>query len=81
MLSRGACGSPARVAALADPDRGEGFLLAHAGLAVDQFKTFVAAWAYRVDPDAEDAKRLAAADGFHLDLADTHWTGCTCGGS
>ena len=71
VLSRGACGSPARVEALADPDRGEGFLLAHAGLAVDQFKTFVAAWAYRVDPDADDAKRLAAADDFHLDLAET----------
>ena len=37
---------------------------------MDQFKTFVAAWAYRVDPDAEDAKRRAAADGFGFDLAD-----------
>ena len=71
VLSRGACGTPARIEALADPERGEGFLLAHAGLPVDQFKTFVAAWAYRVDPDAEDAKRRAAAGDFGFDLAET----------
>ncbi len=71
VLSRGACGSPARVEALADPDRGEGFLLDHAGLAADDFKVFVAKWAYRVDPDAEDAKRRAAEDDYHFDLAHT----------
>ena len=71
VMSRVACSSPARVATLADPTKGEGFLLAHAGLAVDQFKTFVAAWGYRVDPDADDAKRRAAADDFHFDLAET----------
>ncbi len=41
------------------------------GLPVDQFKTVIARWAYRVDPDAEDAKRKAAADDFHFDLAET----------
>ncbi len=71
VLSRGACGSPARVEALADPDRGESFLLDHSGLAVDDFKVFVAKWAYRVDPDAEDAKRRAADDDYHFDLAHT----------
>ena len=55
VMSRAACSSPARIEALADPTKGEGFLLDHAGLPVDQFKTFVAAWGYRVDPDADDA--------------------------
>jgi hypothetical protein len=40
-------------------------------LSADQFKQVVARWAYRVDPDADDAKRRAAADDFHLDLATT----------
>ena len=71
VLSRGACGSDARVEALADPQRGEALLLAHADLAVDEFKVFVARWAYRVDPDAEDEKRRAAAEDFHVDLAAT----------
>ena len=71
MLSRGACGSPARIEALADEVRGEGSLLVHAGLGVDAFKQVVARWAYRVDPDADDAKRRAAADDFHFDLAET----------
>jgi Domain of unknown function (DUF222) len=71
VMSRVACSSPARIEALAHPDKGESFLLSHAGLAVDQFKIFVATWGHRVDPDADDAKRLAAADDFHLDLAET----------
>lgn len=71
VMSRVGCSSPARVAMLADPVKGEAFLLSHAGLAVDAFKTFVAAWGYRVDPDADDAKRKAAADDFHFDLAET----------
>jgi hypothetical protein len=71
VLSRAGCSSPARVEALADPVKGEGFLLGHAGLPVDQFKTFVAAWGYRVDPDADDAARRDAADGYHFDLAQT----------
>jgi hypothetical protein len=71
VLSRGACGSPARIDALADEVRGEGSLLVHAGLGVDAFKQVVARWAYRVDPDAEDAKRRAAAEDFHFDLAET----------
>ena len=48
-----------------------GRCLVHAGLGVDQFKQVVARWAYRVDPDADDAKRRAAADDFHFDLAET----------
>ena len=71
VLSRGACGTPARVAALADAESGEGFLLERAYMRVDQFKRVVARWAYHVDPDAEDAKRLAADDGFYFDLAPT----------
>ncbi len=71
VMSRAACSSPARIEALADPTKGEGFLLDHAGLPVDQFKTFVAAWGYRVDPDADDAKRREAADSYHFDLAET----------
>ncbi len=71
VLSRGACGSPARIDALAEPERGEGFLLSHAGLSVDQFRQLVARWAYRVDPDADDAKRRAATDDYHFDLAST----------
>ncbi len=71
VLSRLACSSPARIEMLADPVRGEGFLLSHAGLAVDPFKIVVSRWAHRVDPDAEDAKRRAAADDYHFDLAET----------
>ena len=70
-LSRGVCGTTKRVEALADPERGEAFLLAHAGLPVDQFKKFLASWAYRVDPDADDAKRAAMADDYHFDMAET----------
>ena len=38
---------------------------------MDQYKKFLAAWAYRVDPDADDTHRAAMADQFHLDLAET----------
>lgn len=71
VLSRGACSSEARVAMLADPDKGEAFLLAHTDLAVDAFKVFVDAWKYRVDPDAEDAKRRERSSDYVLDLAET----------
>lgn len=71
VMSRLGCSSPARIAMLADPTKGEAFLLNHSGLAVDAFKSFVAAWGHRVDPDADDAKRLAAAEDYHFDLADT----------
>ncbi len=71
VLSRGACGSPARVEALADPERGEGFLLVHAGLA----RGCVQAGGGPLGLPGRSRRRRrqapAAADDFHFDLAET----------
>ena len=83
VLSRGACGSPAPGSRrLARPDlQARGSCSPTPGSPADQFKTFVAAWAYRVDPDADDATRRAAADDVPPRPRDSRWTGCTCAGS
>lgn len=56
---------------LADPYRGEAFLLAHAGLGAEDFQRFATAWAYRADPDAADQLYQEGREGVFLDLATT----------
>ena len=72
LLSRLAPTSPARIAALKDPDSGEAFLLAKA-LELDCWALgrTIRYWAYRVDPDHDDQTYREAKDGYYLDLADT----------
>ncbi len=70
-ISRTCLRTEALRAMLTDPDRGEGFLLDHAGLGLDDFKRFLNAWCYRVDPDAADQEYREASEGFTFTLAQT----------
>ena len=71
VISRGACGTDRSVAALADPEIGETFLLAQSGLCADEYKKLVAEWSIRVDPDAADAKNRDDRALHVLQLHDT----------
>ncbi|HTY73406.1 MAG TPA: DUF222 domain-containing protein [Actinomycetes bacterium] len=75
LLARHAPTSPARIAALEDPETGEAFLLDKAAeLDCWAFSRALRYWGYRVDPDADDrsyAARERSRDGYWLELADT----------
>jgi hypothetical protein len=59
------------ITALADPDRGEAWLLGQAGLGVDAYQRLVARWCDRVDPHAADDRYREARDSHYLDVAAT----------
>ena len=72
VLAREALGSERRRDAMADPNRGEALLLEHAPAhEIGEFGQLVRRWAYRVDPDADDAAYREAAAGRELHLSRT----------
>ena len=72
VLAREALGSQLRRDAMRDPQRGEALLLEHAPAhEIGEFGRLVRRWAYRVDPDADDAAYREAAAGRELHLSRT----------
>jgi Domain of unknown function (DUF222)/HNH endonuclease len=72
LLAKLAPTSTARRQALTDPVTGEVFLLTKAK-ELDEYllRRAIRYWAYRVDPDQDDADYVDDAHRFHLELADT----------
>ena len=71
-LARYALSSPKCRETLADPERGERLLLAHAGsMDADRFGVLVRTWAARADPEAADDRYRAQAGDFELAISDT----------
>lgn len=71
-ITRTCLRTPAMRQMLTDPKRGEAFLLSQAHLGLEDYKRFLSAWAYRVDPDAVDAAYREGRDGYWLQTAQTN---------